>query len=347
MDNKPFVLILCGGKSLRLWPLSEYKSKNFLDVFGFSPLELTIKRFLKVTPADNIFLVANQKEKKALAKIKLVKKSNIFFEPESKNTAAAVILALQHLKKRSHKSIIISPVDHLINKEKEFYRALKKALGAAKDGWICTVGIKPLKPTPNFGYIQVQKKEVKGIFSVKRFIEKPTSALANKLINKGGCFYNSGMFISSISTLIGEYKKYYLCYDDFTADFDKKNIASLYRRIDSIPFDKAIMEKTKKAKLVRGNFFWKDFGSWHAVYEVLSKDKEANVRGRDVFTYKSKNNLIYPGNSGKKILAVGLEDIFFIDTEGYTLVASRSHLDELKLALGSISKTAKSTKEGL
>jgi len=57
-DNKPLVLILCGGRSLRLWPLSEKVSKNFLDIFGFSPLELTIKRFLKITTLDNIFLVA-------------------------------------------------------------------------------------------------------------------------------------------------------------------------------------------------------------------------------------------------------------------------------------------------
>ena len=68
--NKPVVLILCGGQSLRLWPLSKYKSKNFLDVFGFSPLELTIRRFLKITSPENVFLVANQKEKKRINEIK-------------------------------------------------------------------------------------------------------------------------------------------------------------------------------------------------------------------------------------------------------------------------------------
>jgi mannose-1-phosphate guanylyltransferase len=171
MNNKPLVLIMCGGRSLRLWPLSEYKSKNFMDIFGFSPLEITIRRYLKITTKDNIFLVANKSERKALTKLKLIKKSNIFFEPESKNTAAAVLLSLQHLKRFPDKSIIISPVDHLIKGEKEFYKALRKAQEVSKQGCICTLGIKPLEPTPNFGYIQTQSQKPKGVFAVKRFIE--------------------------------------------------------------------------------------------------------------------------------------------------------------------------------
>jgi len=62
-ENEPIVLILCGGRSLRLWPLSEYKSKNFIDIFGFSPLEVTFKRFLKITSRKNIYLVASHSEK--------------------------------------------------------------------------------------------------------------------------------------------------------------------------------------------------------------------------------------------------------------------------------------------
>jgi len=42
----------------------------------------------------------NQSEKKELMKLKLVKKKNIFFEPASKNTAAAILLSLQQLKNK-------------------------------------------------------------------------------------------------------------------------------------------------------------------------------------------------------------------------------------------------------
>jgi len=332
-DNKPLVLILCGGMSLRLWPISEKVSKNFLDIFGFSPLELTIKRFLKVTTRDNIFLVANRAEKKELARLKLIKKKNIFLEPAGKNTAAAILLSLHHLKKYSRKNLIISPVDTLIKNKIEFYRALKRSLTAARDGWICTLGIKPSSPAPDFGYIQVKGAAKKGIFSVKKFIEKPTVTRAKKLIASGDCFYNSGMFVASVATLTDEYKKYYSHYKYFSSCFYAKRISSLYKKISDIPFDKAIMEKTKKVKLVKGNFSWKDFGSWLAVYEVLAKDKKGNVTRGNSFIRDGKNNLIYPDNLKKKILVLGVEDIFFVDTEDFTLLTTRAHLDNLKPAL--------------
>jgi len=338
--NKPIVLILCGGKSLRLWPLSEYKSKNFLDIFGFSPLELTIKRFLKITSIENIFFVANSKEKDSLRKIKVIKKENIFFEPESKNTSVAILLSVLRLRQKhtSDRTIIISPVDHLIKGEKEFYDAIDTALRIAKEGWICTLGITPQQPTPNFGYIQVEEKIGKDVFSIKQFIEKPTRPQAAELIRNGNSFYNSGMFIATLITLDKEYKKYCNYYDDFAKILKKpvipeKSLARLYKGIDDIPFDKAIMELTSKVRLVKANFFWRDFGSWHAIYEVLAKDKSGNVKKGDVFTHNAEKNLIYLDDIKKKVLVLGLKDVFFIDTGKYALLTNRYYLDNLKLAL--------------
>ncbi|MBP7088701.1 MAG: mannose-1-phosphate guanylyltransferase [Candidatus Omnitrophica bacterium] len=337
--NNFLVLILCGGRSLRLWPVSEYKSKNFLDVFGFSPLEITIRRFLKLTPSKNIFLIANKKEKKFLQKIKLVNKENIFFEPESKNTAAAVLLALWHLSQHKSKPLLIAPVDHFIQKEKEFYKAVYKSIKVAQEGAICTFGIVPREPSADFGYIQIgQKKDTNGAYLVKRFIEKPSVSKAKVLIRKGDCFYNSGIFCSSVSTLLNEYKKYYPHYDDFCRYWDK-NLPYLYRKIKDIPFDKAIMENSCKVKMVKSNFSWRDFGSWLAIYEALPKDKDGNAIKGNAFIYKGKNNLIYLDNSKKRILFMGLKDICFIDTKEYALLTDKSVLANLKAVLKEFNKT--------
>ena len=304
-----------------------------MDIFGFSPLELTIKRYLKITSKKNIFLVANQSERSTLNKVKLVKKSNIIFEPESKNTAAAILLSLQHLKRLPQKNIIISPVDHLIKEEKEFYKALRKALAVSKQGCICTLGIKPVEPTPNFGYIQTQRQKPKGVFAVKRFIEKPKLNFAKKLIAKGNCYYNSGMFISTVGTLLKEYKTYYSHYASFVKAFDAKKTASLYKRIIDTPFDKAIMEKSKRVKLIKANFFWKDFGNWNTIYDVLSKDRSGNVKKGKAFISGGNNNFIYLDNKKKKVLAIGINDIFMIEAKDYTLLTNRTSLDNLKSAL--------------
>lgn len=312
-----------------------------MDIFGFSPLELTIKRFLKITCSENIFLVANYKERDDLVRLKCIKKDNIFLEPESKNTAAAVLLFLFGFKKHhaGDSALIISPVDHLIKEEKYFYEALDTSLNVARDGWICTLGIKPAQPTPNYGYIQAGDALGGGIFSITRFIEKPTRMMAAELIKKGDSFYNSGMFVASTATLDKEYKKYYPYYREFADAFAKstnsldKNIRNLYHIIEDIPFDKAIMERTKKGRLIKGNFYWKDFGSWHAIYDVLPKDKNGNVKRGNAFVYNGENNLAYLDDTKKEILIMGLEGIVFVDTEKYTLLTHRSQLDDLKSAL--------------
>jgi mannose-1-phosphate guanylyltransferase/mannose-6-phosphate isomerase len=331
--SKPLVLILCGGRSLRLWPLSEYKSKNFINIFGFSPLEMTINRFLKVTSRDRIFLVANQKERGALVRSRLVKEKNIFLEPAGKNTAPAILFALTQLRKFSEERIIVSPVDHFIKEEKYFYAALGKALTTAARGFICTLGIKPKEATSQFGYIQVDAKSKKGVFSVKKFIEKPSLRLAKRLILQGNAFYNSGMFIASVSTLLQEYEKYYpeFCY--FQRGLSRKKLISSYKKINDLPFDKAIMEKTKKAKLIKAKFSWKDFGSWQAVYDVLTKDKKGNVKKGKVLINQGGKNFIYVDNPGKKVLAIGLNNLFFIDTKDYTLLLNPSYADSLKKTL--------------
>ena len=281
-----------------------------------------------------------RRKKKELTKLKLINKKNIIFEPQSKNTAAAILLSLLRFRNYPKTNLIISPVDHLIEKEKEFYKAINTAQTAAKKGLICTLGIKPTKPTPNFGYIQVKRQKFKGVFSVQKFIEKPKLKLAKKLISLGNCFYNGGIFVSTVATLMDEYKKYYSDYDYFVNNSKKGKILDVYKRIKSIPFDKAIMEKTAKAALVKANFSWKDFGNWQVIYEVLSKGKAKNVIKGNSFIYKGKNNFIYIGQPKKKVLILGLEDILFIDTKDYSLLASRAQIDDLKSALAEFDKMA-------
>ena len=331
MNKKPIVLIMCGGQSLRLWPLSEYKSKNFMDIFGFSPLELTIKRFLRITLKNNIFFVTNQREKKDLLKSKLVKKENIIAEPASKNTAPAIFLSVLYLLKKFHPEtpIIISPVDHLI-KGGNFYSSIKLALKSIKKEGICALGIKPIEPTPHFGYIQAGKRVAKGVTTIKRFIEKPSVTRAKKLIRSKGVSYNSGMFISTLGFLSNEYKKLYPSYKSFVDLFKKKKLALLYKRIKDVPFDKAIMEKTKKSFVVKGDFFWRDFGNWNALYEVLPKDLFKNVKNGKVVAYNSSNNLGYVDEKDKQMLLVGVNNIAIINTPKYILIASRDSLNGLK-----------------
>ncbi len=333
MKDKPIVLIMCGGRSRRLWPVSEDQSKNFFDIFGFSPLEHTVKRYKKITSPDKIFCITGKKDKRDIEKAKGLKKNNILIEPESKNTAAAILLALLKLQKYKNKKVIIAPVDHLIDKQNQFYGSLKRALTIVEDGGICTLGVVSKNLNSDFGYIQVGKKE-RNAYNICQFIEKPGLIRAKKLIKQKNCFYNSGIFVAKIDFLLKEYKKYYSSYKLFCDNHNnKRRLQSLYKKIKSMPFDKVIMEKTKKAKLVKANFGWQDFGNWETIYKLLAKDKEKNVKKGKIITDSCKGNFLFSTEQNKKILGVGLKDIFFINTHKHTLIISKKELKNIKKIL--------------
>lgn len=336
MKDKPIVLIMCGGRSKRLWPVSQYRSKNFFDIFGFSPLRQTVKRFRKVTSLDKIFCVTGLRDKPDVEQIKELKKSNIIVEPESKNTAPAILLALLKIKKiigNQDSGLIISPVDHLIKKEKSFYKALNTAIAETKKEGICTLGIKPSSFNPDFGYIQAGRKQGSA-YAIKKFIEKPGIKKAKRLLRQGNCFYNSGIFISSIGFLLNEYKTYYSFYKDFKLSLSsKKRLGELYKKIEGVPFDKVIMEETTKAKLVKADFYWQDFGSWQTIYDLFRKDRNKNAKQGEVLIDACKGNFFFLSESGKKVLAVGLKDVFFIDTPKYSLLVDRNSTKKIKPVL--------------
>jgi len=334
------VLVLCGGQSKRLWPLSRYEGKNFLTLFRISPLETTIKRFLAFIPRGNICIVATQKERGAIRKLTAkyhLRSANIFYEPTTRNTAAAVLYALRSLRKYQGEQLIIAPVDHIINNSATFRGDIAKAIACSRKDHIVVFGVKPKVPNPNFGYIVVnpRKKARPGVYIAKKFIEKPPVNTLKKLLRNHQCFLNSGIFVAKISTLLNEYEKHYLPCKKFLST-PSRSLIAFYKKLKSIPFDKAIMERTKRISLVAARFDWSDFGNWNALYALSPKDNKKNVRCGEVAFFDAASNFIYSHKTDKKILALGISDICVVDTAHYLLVASRNHLDNLKNALKKI-----------
>ena len=347
-DNTTAIIIICGGQSKRLWPLSKYQSKNFLNLWGKPPLEETLLRFLDIVPRENIFFVGAKKEKNSfysLAKKYKLKRNNFILEPQAKNTAAAVLLGLLAVEsKLGDKKVVIAPIDHLIKPQKKFLADLKCALSAAQEGKIVTFAIMPRFPSVNFGYIELdKKKKLAGCaYKVKRFIEKPSLKKAKILLKKGNYFFNSGIFVSTLNVLLSQYRSYYKEFSLFSKYYSHKSLDKIYSQLEDIPFDKAIMEKTKDAASVIANFSWYDFGTWNAVYELLPKDSSKNAVAKKVFVSGGKENLVYKDKASlgkKKILVLGLDRIRVVDTPEFLLISSEEGLDLLKSSLKEIDES--------
>lgn len=330
------VVIMAGGSGTRFWPYSrDGRPKQFLDVVGTgrSLLQMTFDRFIEITTPDKIWVVTNEKYD-GLVKEQLpdLGADQILLEPEKRNTAPCIAYAAYKiLKQDPDASMIVTPSDHAIFKEKEFRKVINTALkDATNEEHLITIGIRPNRPEIGYGYIQYISEPGSTVKKVKTFTEKPQLDLAKKFLESGDFLWNSGIFIWSIDAIIRAFETH----DEEMATLfagglkeyftkgEKSFIKKTYSHCKNISIDYAIMEKAENVYVVPGEFGWSDLGSWNALHEIRDKDKNDNVIEGSALTYDSKDNFI-KGNKDKLILVQGMEGYLIADFDDVLLICKK------------------------
>ena len=332
-----FGIILAGGSGSRLWPLSrELYPKQLLKLDGdFSLLQETFKRLNSLIPSENIISVTNIKHsndvKFQLSQIS--KETNIISEPMAKNTAPAIACTLEYIKQKSKEDeiVIIVPSDSLIKNNEKFVATIKNGIKAAENGYIVTFGIKPSYAETGYGYIKAGE-DVFDCKKVEKFVEKPNKETAEKYLADGSYYWNGGMFMAKVSTLLNEFEKYspdiYINLSQI--DFVKSNSIKygIYENMPSISIDYAVMEKSDKIVITELQSDWNDVGSWQAMYDVSEKDENQNVFNGNVIAENVKNSLIYADK--KLVTAIDLEDVIIVETEDAVMACKKTSSQNVK-----------------
>jgi len=327
-------IILAGGSGTRLWPLSRATyPKQFIQLFddNRSLFQKTMLRnknseFLIVTNETQFFLVIDQAAEIGVNQLSFV------LEPVGRNTAPAIALACLSLK--ADDIVLVTPSDHLINNLDAYQRLLNKGQALAEKGFLVTFGLVPDHPATGFGYIEAQDE------NVLSFKEKPELKLAETYLKKGTFFWNSGMFMFKVSTFLNELKEYAPdIYENSKTAFKNGVYEPAYKTtrikeadMQNIPansIDYAIMEKSKKVKMVKEDIDWSDLGSFDELYKVIKKDASNNaVIGKHICIDCQDNLIISKGN--KLIATIGLKDIIITETADAILVAKRGDSQKVK-----------------
>ena len=264
-------VILSGGVGSRLWPLSrKNRPKQYLPIFENQTLfEKTVLR--NKSYCDQVTVVGNC-DNYLLSRTDLDKAGvNNFteiIEACPRNTAAAIAFAA--FAASPYDVLFVTPSDHLIHDGEEYTKSLVRAIELAKSGFIVTFGLNPIKPETGFGYIEASGEEVKS------FREKPNLQTAEEFLKQGNFYWNSGMFCFQAGTYLEELEKYEpevfnTSKIAFEASENGKLDLDLSMKIPSISVDYAVMEKTRKIKVVPSFFNWSDMGSFESIYEYLVK----------------------------------------------------------------------------
>jgi mannose-1-phosphate guanylyltransferase len=348
MQNKNhYCIIMAGGIGSRFWPMSRQSfPKQFHDILGTGKtlLQETVDRFRDYCPIENIYIVTNKQYFDLVNKqIPGLDPNQILLEPVRRNTAPCIAYAMSKIYNKNDKAVmVIAPADHLIIKPEAFLKSINLATEFAESKpAIVTLGIQPNRPDTGYGYIQFIPEKVEqfdGISRVKTFTEKPNLELAKAFVKSGEFLWNSGIFISSATTLINTYKMFLsdmltlfqpdeeVYYTDKEADF----VERAYTRCTNISIDYGIIEKAKNVYVIPSNFGWSDLGTWGSLYENAPKDEYENAAlSRNVLFYDTKECIINAPKS-KLVVIEGLKDYIVIDTKDVLLICRKDKEQAIK-----------------
>lgn len=319
-------VILTGGVGSRLWPLSrKSQPKQYIKLFkGKSLFEMTIKRNLQI--ANDVIVVGNvdnyhlsNESVNALG----VTPVNII-EATPRNTAAAIAFAA--FAANENDVLVVTPSDHIIQNDDLYELAIKDAINLALEGDIVTFGINPRKPETGYGYIEYEGN------TVVSFREKPNKETAEEFIDKGNFLWNSGMFCFKASVFLEELKKFEPEIYEYSKlawenAVDGKLSIEDSKKIPSISIDYAVMERSKKIKVVPSSFEWSDLGSFESIYDYLKStghevDENGNmVIGSEVYT-----------------TFLGMQNTIFIHTDDANLILQKEKAQEVKKIYSALDK---------
>jgi mannose-1-phosphate guanylyltransferase len=318
MVTKKIHVVLSGGSGSRLWPLSrKSRTKQYIPLFDKKSLfEITLdnnKKFcdeiLVVGNIDNYELSLNGLRENA------TNKHQIIVEAVSKNTAAAIAFAALALDKDD--LMLVTPSDHIIGNEQAYKEALDEAFDLAEKGFLVTFGIQPTKPETGYGYIQSKGSDVVA------FHEKPSKEKAIAFLDAGNYLWNSGIFCFKAKTYLEELKEFrpdILEACSTVMDLRETEFleATASEKIPSESIDYAVMEQSKKIKVVKGTFDWSDLGSFEALFEYFSAKK----------AYVQESNLIIAESAHVELH--GVENMMVIQSASAILVMPINQSQDVK-----------------
>ena len=356
-NSQNYCVILAGGRGRRLWPSSrEACPKQFIDFFGTgrTQLQATYDRVIKLLPKENIY-ICTCKEYLDMAKQQLpeVPERNVMVEPIHRNTAPSVAWAAMRIhKKNPEANVLVLPSDQMVLNESSFLRNVEIGFSYVSENDVLLVmGVKPTRPEPGYGYIQLGDLSCKpDVYAVKSFTEKPEREFATMFMQSGEFYWNTGIFQANVRYLLQSFEGIFqevlrtLRYKkiEYTYEEEMAFVIENYPRYPNISLDYAVLEQGKNVFVMKCDFGWADLGTWHAIYESMSKVEGDNVIIDSDVMMEDCNNNVIKLPKGKVGVFNGLEGYIVADQGNVLMICKkgddsslvRKYVNEVRLKYG-------------
>lgn len=346
--NHNHLVIMAGGVGSRFWPMSTAeKPKQFIDVLGVGKtlLQLTVERFGDLVPADNIWVVTNERYAATVyEQLPHMARAHILCEPCRRNTAPCIAYVSWRIKSMDPKAnIVVTPSDHIVMNVQEFQRVIHESMIFTSDtDAIVTLGIKPSRPETGYGYIQASLSSNslrnKEVFRVDTFREKPDLETAKQYISKKNYFWNAGIFVWNVNTIVNAFRMYQpnlaklfeQMLPIYGTDKEQEMINQKFPECESISVDYAIMEKAEDIFVYPADFGWSDLGTWGSLQAQSKRDIYGNACiGDNINLFETRNCMIHTTQE-KRVVVQGLDGYIVAENDNTLLVCKLSEEQRIK-----------------
>ena len=334
-------VILSGGSGTRLWPLSRtLHPKQFLRIASErSLIQETALRLddsalfgppIVVCNEEHRFVIAEQLREVGITP------AAIILEPVARNTAPAIAVAAVVA---GPDAVILSvPSDGHIGDPEGYRASVKAELAAAADDRVVTFGVVPSRAETGFGYIEEGEALAQApARQVAAFHEKPDAERAQAYLESNRHLWNTSLFLVRAGFFLDELDRLTpgivaaarqaVAAGSRDLDFTRLD-GNAFSAAPSISVDHALMEKTRRAAVLRLETSWSDVGSWQELWQQGEADEAGNVLVGDVIAEDSSGS--YLRSEGRLIAALGLRDQVVVATRDVVMILPRERSQEVK-----------------
>ncbi len=328
-----WAVILAGGSGTRFWPLSTpERPKQLLPLAGDRPLLAQAVRRLDglVPPSRILILTGPFLVERVIALVPEVPATQVIAEPRAASTAPALVWGAQWIAKRDPGAQMLSMhADWAVGDEAAFRATAQRALDTAREhDVLVTVGVKPTRAEPGYGYIVPGRSLGHGARRVRRFVEKPTPKRAATL-KRNGALWNTGLFAWGIERFLFESTTHARELKAGLPALASGDAAGFFSTVTPVAVDVAVLERTQRLAVVTGTFRWDDIGSWDALFRIRDRDSHGNITvGKVTLGDDVRRCVLWSEN--EHLAVSGITDLVVVRANGHTLVLPTGRADRLK-----------------
>jgi mannose-1-phosphate guanylyltransferase len=286
-------VILAGGDGVRLRPLTRIiagddRPKQFCPILGQETLlSQTVRRVgLAISAGRTLVVVTRAHERYYSPLLADRGPLSVVIQPENRGTAPAILYALLRIAAVAPMAwVALFPSDHYVSDDRAFMIHVDAAFEAlsARPDLVALLGIRPDRPEVEYGWIEpgglLAWQQSSGLYSVRRFWEKPSAALAERLLAQG-CLWNSFVMVGRVPTLLWLIDR---AAPDLSRVFaeiqpalgtsaEEAAVRSLYARLPEVNFSRQVLTASPAnlAVVPMAGVRWSDWGDPGRVLTTLA-----------------------------------------------------------------------------